>query len=169
MKMKLLAAAIATAAAFGAHATTTDWGIHGPLEVVATQVGAGSFSDLVWFSIPTPSDLSSTTVANNLTLGSTQVLNINGGQVSLYKEAGATDTLLASYSFDGTTGSTSHTVADLGAGQYYYQITGTASGNYGGFYSLTSTVSPVPEPETYALLLAGLGVVGSLYRRRKQG
>jgi hypothetical protein len=25
----------------------------------------------------------------------------------------------------------------------------------------------VPEPETYAMLLAGLGVVGSLYRRRK--
>ncbi|SEL62758.1 FxDxF family PEP-CTERM protein [Nitrosovibrio tenuis] len=34
---------------------------------------------------------------------------------------------------------------------------------------LTSfTTSPVPEPETYAMLLAGLGLVGFIARRRKQ-
>jgi hypothetical protein len=32
--------------------------------------------------------------------------------------------------------------------------------------ALRLTVSPVPEPETYALLLAGLGVFGMLARRR---
>ncbi len=30
------------------------------------------------------------------------------------------------------------------------------------------SVSPIPEPETYALMLAGLGVVGFMARRRKQ-
>ena len=34
-------------------------------------------------------------------------------------------------------------------------------------FSATS-VSPIPEPETYALMLAGLGVVGFAARRRKQ-
>lgn len=29
------------------------------------------------------------------------------------------------------------------------------------------TVSPVPEPETYAMLLAGLGLMGTMVRRRK--
>ena len=29
-------------------------------------------------------------------------------------------------------------------------------------------VSPVPEPQTYAMLLAGLGLVGAVVRRRKQ-
>jgi hypothetical protein len=30
-----------------------------------------------------------------------------------------------------------------------------------------STIAPVPEPETYALILAGLGLIGFI-RRRKQ-
>jgi len=30
-----------------------------------------------------------------------------------------------------------------------------------------SEVAPVPEPETYALMLAGLGLVGVVARRRK--
>ncbi|MBK9347843.1 MAG: PEP-CTERM sorting domain-containing protein [Burkholderiales bacterium] len=28
-------------------------------------------------------------------------------------------------------------------------------------------LAPVPEPETYAMLLAGLGVMGAVARRRK--
>ena len=31
-----------------------------------------------------------------------------------------------------------------------------------------ASVAPVPEPETYAMLLAGLGVMGFIARRRKQ-
>lgn len=34
--------------------------------------------------------------------------------------------------------------------------------------SINPTVTPVPEPETYALMLAGLGAVGFMSRRRKQ-
>ena len=32
----------------------------------------------------------------------------------------------------------------------------------------TSTIAAVPEPETYAMLIAGLGLVGFAARRRKQ-
>jgi hypothetical protein len=38
----------------------------------------------------------------------------------------------------------------------------------GGPDSFFVTAAPVPEPETYALLLAGLGVVGFVARRRRQ-
>lgn len=35
-------------------------------------------------------------------------------------------------------------------------------------YSGTLTVSAIPEPETYAMMLAGLGLVGFMARRRKK-
>ncbi len=30
-----------------------------------------------------------------------------------------------------------------------------------------SAVTPVPEPETYAMMLVGLGLIGAIARRRK--
>ena len=35
-------------------------------------------------------------------------------------------------------------------------------------YTIELVTAPIPEPETYALMLAGLGVVGFMARRRKQ-
>jgi hypothetical protein len=35
-----------------------------------------------------------------------------------------------------------------------------------GFFAMA--VAPIPEPETYAMLLAGLGLIGFMARRRKQ-
>ena len=50
------------------------------------------------------------------------------------------------------------------------QVTQTASGftiqQGGGSVNFTA-VTPVPEPETYALMLAGLGMIGMLARRRR--
>lgn len=51
---------------------------------------------------------------------------------------------------------------------YFY---GGSLGNYGvnnKFYAVAvRDVSPIPEPETYALMLAGLALVGAAARRRK--
>ena len=55
----------------------------------------------------------------------------------------------------------------LAAGDYYYRIAGTVTGTQGGTYVLSSALMPIPEPETYALLLAGLGAVAFVSRRRK--
>lgn len=41
--------------------------------------------------------------------------------------------------------------------------------NGGAFESFTAqTLAPVPEPETYAMMLAGLGMIGALARRQRQ-
>ncbi|MFN4064725.1 MAG: PEPxxWA-CTERM sorting domain-containing protein [Parazoarcus communis] len=45
--------------------------------------------------------------------------------------------------------------------------TGTMGGTMQGVDLITQTISPVPEPETYAMLLAGLGLIGAITRRRK--
>lgn len=60
------------------------------------------------------------------------------------------------------------TADNLDAGSYYLQVSGNLvsadASSFGGAAALTT---PVPEPETYGMMLAGLGVVGILARRRK--
>lgn len=62
----------------------------------------------------------------------------------------------------------------LDAGKYLIGVSGTGDryNNYFGNYTdypdfrIHIRVMPVPEPETYALMLAGLGLVGFMARRR---
>jgi len=68
-------------------------------------------------------------------------------------------------------GAKSVTFSGLSAGAYTLSFNNTVSG-FGGLVgkaTAVANVSPVPEAETYALALAGLGVVGLVAaRRRKQ-
>jgi hypothetical protein len=67
--------------------------------------------------------------------------------------------------FDGS--NTTVRLGVLSAGQYHLDMYGTLGANIGQ-YAVTLAAAPVPEPSTYALLLAGLGVVGFVARRRRQ-
>jgi hypothetical protein len=60
------------------------------------------------------------------------------------------------------------TAAPLMAESYQLKIVGKGDigAIYGGGYP-AGAVTPVPEPETYAMLLAGLGVVSMILRRKK--
>ncbi len=54
--------------------------------------------------------------------------------------------------------------AGLASGLHTISVTGTALGSS---YTANVVLTPVPEPETYALMLAGLGAIGFVARRRK--
>ena len=55
------------------------------------------------------------------------------------------------------------------AGNYTLQIRGTVDGFAGGSYAGVLNLTPVPEAETYAMFLAGLGLMGFISRRRMLG
>ncbi len=55
-----------------------------------------------------------------------------------------------------------------GPASLMFQAVGTSQ-SYGGSLDAVSLTAAVPEPETYALMLAGLGAVGFVARRRRQG
>ncbi|MGZ3238411.1 MAG: FxDxF family PEP-CTERM protein [Burkholderiaceae bacterium] len=67
----------------------------------------------------------------------------------------------------GVTGSTTViSLPTLAADTYTLEIRGDVVGFAGGSYSGSMNVAPVPEPEMYAMLLAGLGLLAFAMRRK---
>ena len=85
---------------------------------------------------------------------------------SLYNSGGLSlsGTKLLDGATDVWTLSTAHLVPD----NYYLLVSGTLLSPAAASYSGSITVAAVPEPETYAMLLGGLGVLGFLARRRSK-
>ena len=57
---------------------------------------------------------------------------------------------------------------NLAAGDYYVLVSGNLVSDTSASFGGAVMLAPVPEPETYGMMLAGLGVLGFLARRRKQ-
>ncbi|MET3132082.1 hypothetical protein AAKU55_002352 [Oxalobacteraceae bacterium GrIS 1.11] len=58
--------------------------------------------------------------------------------------------------------------ADLAAGSYYLKVSGNLVSNTGGAFAANGhIISAVPEPDSYALILAGVGLIAWLRRRRR--
>jgi hypothetical protein len=121
-----------------------------------THSDAGAFTDTFSF---TPSVPLSLVDASLVTIGFNEPQNIDFSSASLN---GAAMTLTPTGTFE--TGSLSPTAL---AGDLVLTVIGNAGSN--ASYAGTLNVSPVPEPETYGMLLGGMAVLGAIARRRKQG
>lgn len=60
------------------------------------------------------------------------------------------------------------TLSNVPAGDYRFTVSGIPDGTNGGQYAGVLSVSPVPEPDIWMTMLAGLGIVGVIARRRRQ-
>jgi hypothetical protein len=59
-------------------------------------------------------------------------------------------------------------VSNLAAGSYTLQFNLIAGGNYEGSYTISPITVPVPEPETYGMMFAGLALMGTIAARRQR-
>lgn len=143
----VLACAQANAASTIVANTFAD-GVQSDLEV-GSAIVTGSFFDTYSFTLSTASTV--TSFFTN-TLPTTALT----GSYSLFGTSGLVTTGSLTASFTET----------LAAGDYAFFVTGS-SGAKKGAYTLTAAVAAVPEPETYALFLAGLGAIGFLAARRR--
>ena len=161
MNLKTItAASLVALTTLSSQAANTDWGSHGLLETGWATASNTAIFDTFQFTLAGASTVESSAISFGA---------IVGGAYSLYSYG--TDGLFGTSDDTGigawTLNGAHHTVS-LGAGSYYYSVLGGASGTASYVLSSAATAAPVPEPETYALLAAGLGIVGFVASRRRR-
>jgi hypothetical protein len=137
----------------------------------ASTVGS-TFSDVFTFNVGSPFDAAASVTSSYLNTPQTKDLLITG--FSLYRYDPATMAILGTAiaginetGFGSTpTDSWSLSAYGLSSGFYALKVDGRVMGEGGGAFGGDLTISPVPEPQTWAMLLAGLGMVGMTARRR---
>ena len=177
-----LAAALALGLQLSANATSFDLGVISGTETIKAVTTTGSFDDLYTFSTPVSSfgGLAATSIVFESIYGVT-VSRANvyvGAYTNVSQLMGASK--VSAPTKTTSTGSDTATIITLATSAtflpsttYTFQIGGTSIGNagYTGIIALIDgpkVLPAVPEPETYAMLLAGLGMMGMIARRRQK-
>lgn len=139
----------------------------------ASTVGS-TFSDIFTFDIGTPFDAAASLTSSYLNTPQTKDLLITG--LSLYRYDPGTMAVLgtAIAGIDETgfgahpTDSWSLSAYGLSSGYYALKVDGQVLGMGGGAFGGDLTVSPVPEPQAWSMLLAGMGLgLAGMAARRK--
>lgn len=162
MKLKSIAAtALLGGLCIAATANTYNLGIldssaFDTLGMLSDKYAANSVISDDWnFTIGTHSDVS---------FSALQTFAVSTGAISNFAGVLVGHGNLASTSSGGNT--MLSWIGSLGSGDYTVHVTGMTNLKNAAYLG-TVSASPAPEPETYAMLLAGLGVVGFVARRRR--
>ena len=173
-KVSLLAGAVALVGAIympQASATTYNIGSitnEDSTGAAATVLSAGSFSDWFKFTV-TGGPAVFTGTGNSATTTSTI-----GTEIKTFDLYNASNVKIASASFSsavvgkGNTYAAILSYAPLNAGEEYsINVKGTVLAGKGN-YGLSLSTAPVPEPEEWAMMLVGAGMVGFQVRRKQK-
>lgn len=196
MKKSLIAGIVFATATFGSSAVmaqTTGGGTTAPTIGTTPQVldltnGSGFFGDTLamnnngamfadhfTFSVTGTTSSNFDAIVSSISRTADTGLDISG--LSLYRVGGGTgtggtgmDTLISSGTQvnKGAMDVWSVSSSNLSAGDYYLLVSGNMVSNTAASFGGAVMLAPVPEPETYGMMIAGLGVLGFLARRRKQ-
>ena len=178
MKLKLLCLAVLSTLSIGSaraelYSTTApgvDHDVDGEFATFRVKPGA-SYNKKYYFKLASFTDLATAANINPLN----GALAVNMDKVELFMSSPIFPSLAVnegSYFFGST--SVPHTFHDLEAGNYYFKLSGHNYSAYTNQIVFQSSLQApviipdsVPEPQTYALLLAGMGAVGLVARRRQ--
>ena len=125
---------------------------------------AAAFTDTIDFVLSTGS-LGASINPLNVKLQTLDVFNIDGLSYSVWGGTSAASTIWYG-TFPGN--NVSYDIGVSLPGAYHLVVSGVADGSSGGAYGV-ALVSGVPEPEAFAMMLAGFGVLGVVARRKKAG
>ena len=124
--------------------------------LIGDAVNPGIFFDFYNFTLSTASDVSGGIFSIPLPSYGISFLSVALFDNS-FSQIGSTDMSPTTFTFSG-----------LAAGGYHLLVGGVGTDTKGGIYAGAVVAQPVPEPETYAMMLAGLGALGFLARRRSK-
>jgi hypothetical protein len=144
-------------------------------DTFAMNNNGATFADHFTFSVTGTTSMNFDAIVSSISRTADTGLDFSG--LSLYRVGGGTgtgdtgaDTLI-------TNGTSLHSGEmdvwtlssdNLAAGDYYVLVSGNLVSDTSASFGGAVMLAPVPEPETYGMMLAGLGVLGFLARRRKQ-
>jgi hypothetical protein len=144
-------------------------------DTFAMNNNGATFADHFTFSVTGTTSSNFDAIISSISRSADTGLDISG--LSLYRVGGGTgtggtlgDTLVSSGTslHSGEMDVWTLSSDSLAAGDYYVLVSGNMVSDTSASFGGAVMLAPVPEPETYGMMLAGLGVLGFLARRRKQ-
>lgn len=140
-------------------------GAGGPLGNGFFYSASGPFEDYLYFAISHP--VIGTAMASEFQ-GQVHGIgkNITGMQLEVW-QTGAGSALYTFSDLNPSGPSVFFDDGSLGIGSYFIKVSGTGGAN-GGMYTFSAATVPVPEVETWAMMIAGLGLVGLQLRRKSR-